>query len=660
MMSAENIADSISEVVDAIDEELQVASRFFRFRVSDLSQQANIWKVFVEPMNASSSLDESLEGAAAWWSGPPAGTADVLSVIADTDQLNIRYLSSPPPQKGQEIRIYPPRYLEALRDCWETSSWAAQCFGWLTRVTGAQLADLEDVDRIENFPKLRTAQRQAFGLLERDHGFLWGPPGTGKTYTLGAMLSRYLCQRPTAKVLLLSTTNVAVDLALISVDEHLQRLSASNRVAASLRKKCLRIGNHFVASKYKGREHLLPTPDESLISRLADLETKMPDPADVVAYAAWKDRVKSLRAQIPRPIDQAQLAAMTTTGAAFSFEALYVRKPFDLVVFDEASQASLAHALALAPLGRQVIFAGDDKQLAPVVQSEHPLARKWLGRSMFVHKNERGTCLLNEQGRMEESICDVVGNVFYDGKLIVAEDCEGNPIWRAERVVRDVVPMGRKNVYLHLCQQEGVFNSNYGGPVRFESADFIAELVARLVRTLSPEQIAVLCPYRAQRSVLKSNLRRKGFSAVKVSTVHRAQGSECHTVIFDSVLASTEFLNNDENGPRLLNVALSRAQARLVIVASRGDLQNRWLQRIANVISSRDGAGDDAVPMEEIIFQNDFPAMQADIVVRYRDIVGKIQPAPTTDSFCIMDFRTGQTRTFRIDLVRKQCKSEQR
>lgn len=123
--------DNITEIIDAIEEELRVSSRFMRFRVVDLSQQANIWKVFVEPMNTSSPLDESLEGAAAWWKGPPSGTADVLSVIPDNDQLNIRYLSSAPPQKGQEIRVYPPRYLEALRDCWENSSWATQCLGWL-------------------------------------------------------------------------------------------------------------------------------------------------------------------------------------------------------------------------------------------------------------------------------------------------------------------------------------------------------------------------------------------------------------------------------------------------------------------------------------------------------------------------------------------------
>jgi DNA replication ATP-dependent helicase Dna2 len=656
-MTPDSIAAVTIEVIDAIDDELRIASKFLRFRVADLSQQANIWKVLVEPMSASSSLDESLEGAAAWWLGPPSGTADVLSAIPDNDQLNIRYLSSRPPQKGQEIRVYPPRYLEALRDCWDTSGWSTQCLLWLDKMNQAQFEDLQDVGRIEGFPKLRSAQRQAFGLLDREHGFLWGPPGTGKTYTLGAMLAYYLCQRPTAKILLLSTTNPAVDLSLISVDEHLESLSRSDAVASGLRKKCLRIGNHFVASKYKGREHLLPTPDENLIRNLADLETKVPDPADVTAYAAWKDRVKALRAQIPKPIDQAQLAAMTTTGAAFSFEALYVRRPFDLVVFDEASQVGIAHALALAPLGKRVVFAGDDRQLAPVVRSEHSLAKKWLGKSMFVHKKERGTCLLNEQSRMEESICDVVGNVFYEGRLIVAEGSQANPIWRAERVVRDVPPMGRKNVYVHICKQEGMFNSNYGGPVRFASADFVGELVVRLLHTLSPEQITVLCPYRAQRSVLKSNLRRKNISRVRVSTVHRAQGSECHTIIFDSVLASTEFLNNDDNGPRLLNVALSRAQARLILVVSRGDLQNRWLRRVANLIDNRNSAGDDAIAIDAVIFEKDFPLGQTDTVVRYCDIVGKVQPAPTADAFCIMDFRTGQSRTFKIDVVRRQCGS---
>jgi len=118
-MTTQTIGAAITEIVDGIDEESRVSSKSLRFEITDISHQANICKVFVRPISNSSSLDESLEGASAWWLGPPTGSADVLSVIPDNNQLNIRYLSSPPPHKGQEIRIYPPRYLEALRDCWD-------------------------------------------------------------------------------------------------------------------------------------------------------------------------------------------------------------------------------------------------------------------------------------------------------------------------------------------------------------------------------------------------------------------------------------------------------------------------------------------------------------------------------------------------------------
>ena len=69
---------------------------------------------------------------------------------------------------------------------------------------------------------------------------------------------------------------------------------------------------------------------------------------------------------------------------------------------------------------------------------------------------------------------------------------------------------------------------------------------------------------------------------------------------------------------------------------------------------NRDGAGDDAVAIETVIFEKDFPLGRTDTVVRYRDIVGKVQPAQTPDAFGVMDFRIGQTRTFKINVVRRQ------
>jgi superfamily I DNA and/or RNA helicase len=69
---------------------------------------------------------------------------------------------------------------------------------------------------------------------------------------------------------------------------------------------------------------------------------------------------------------------------------------------------------------------------------------------------------------------------------------------------------------------------------------------------------------------------------VLVSTVHKAQGSERKIVIFDPVDGASPFLGGVD-GDRLINVAISRAQAQLVIFASDHDLTNPTLRKIADV-----------------------------------------------------------------------------
>ena len=121
------------------------------------------------------------------------------------------------------------------------------------------------------------------------------------------------------------------------------------------------MGNHFVASHYEGRRHLIPVRDESLIAQLAQLEVQRPDAQDVQAYATWKGQVEAIRAAIRAAslgvLQNARLAALTTTRAVFTFADLQARSPYDLVVFDEASQVGLAHALMLAHLGKRTLFA---------------------------------------------------------------------------------------------------------------------------------------------------------------------------------------------------------------------------------------------------------------------------------------------------------------
>lgn len=144
--------------------------------------------------------------------------------------------------------------------------------------------------------------------------------------------------------------------------------------APDLRKLCSRAGNRFLAGNYGGREHLLPVRDVALVGRLADLEANEPDRSNVTAYDTWKTRRSQVREEIRRQareeLARSRVVAMTATRAVFTFEELREGMNFDWVVFDEASQVGLAHALVLVGLGKRVMFAGDRKQLAPIVQSD--------------------------------------------------------------------------------------------------------------------------------------------------------------------------------------------------------------------------------------------------------------------------------------------------
>lgn len=69
-----------------------------------------------------------------------------------------------------------------------------------------------------------------------------------------------------------------------------------------------------------------------------------------------------------------------------------------------------------------------------------------------------------------------------------------------------------------------------------------------------------------------------------MSTVHRAQGSERTLVVFDPVDASSQFFEGVE-GDRLVNVAISRAKAHVIIPYHSDDLKKPALRKIHGLAS---------------------------------------------------------------------------
>ena len=105
----------------------------------------------------------------------------------------------------------------------------------------------------------------------------------------------------------------------------------------------------------------------------------------------------------------------------------------------------------------------------------------------------------------------------------------------------------------------------------------------------------VLAPYRAQVALLRSMLRRE-HGQVSVSTVHRAQGSERTLVVFDPVDASSSFFNGPD-GDRIINVAISRAKAHVVIPYHVNDLRKPAMKQMHGIAAKLwQTAGDYAAP----------------------------------------------------------------
>src|SRR5262249_30208504 len=157
----------------------------------------------------------------------------------------------------------------------------------------------------------RERQKAGYGLISYKAGFLWGPPGTGKTRTAGSIVSDFALMYPEGKILLIAPTNVAVDQLLIAVDD---RLAASIR-GQMLRRDCARLGSNFLARYYSKRPHLIPLSTDDLLQEKARLEAQQPEAEDFGALAVWKKQMElvstAMRAQFVEIVAKKRIVAMT-------------------------------------------------------------------------------------------------------------------------------------------------------------------------------------------------------------------------------------------------------------------------------------------------------------------------------------------------------------
>ena len=438
--------------------------------------------------------------------------------------------------------------------------------------------------------------------------------------------------------------------------------ATENGGTSEARKRLCRFGSRFNPEHYLGRDHLIPIQDKELLRQLRRVEIAKPEPdSGPEVLAKWHQERQMLRDRIRGQMSalfrKKSIVAMTASRAAFGLDDLAVEGKFEALVVDEASQLGLANVLCLLPLAPKYLFAGDDRQLSPIVTSGHQKAIAALGKSPFVYRGvnseQPNLVMLNEQSRMAEPICRAVSEAFYRGKLKVAEDALRSKAWASERNFKLGTLASDTALSVIDIPSEGIWSQKYRGLIRLDSATKIAELVdsALSAKHVTASDLVILTPFRAQRVLIKACLYHKGIKGVRVSTVHRSQGSESLVVIFDPVKGDEQFLTCEE-GHRLINVALSRAKGKLILCLGTGDIKNTRLVQFYHLAKGPKNVPQNAEPLSELLKRVSKLSKVVGKTVSHGRHVGVVKAINEPPGILTLQSHvTGQEHQFQLDYI---------
>lgn len=570
-------------IVAALGSERAISQKGVGLEVTSADREDAYLVLTVKPLKGRSrtAIDEGLEGVRARWGDEFQHGGLIKFVDADRDRIVIEPLTFDLPGSGTTIWLFPGDFLGPLIDMWN---------GRMGSLAAKRLRQSkEDVDPLQEvkplpdaFADLRARQVVAVQNSAYRCSLLIGPPGTGKSFTVGALASYLLTRFTKSRLLIVGPTNVAVDTAILAIDDWLARLERPD-----LAHQIKRIGAHFDPRKYVDRPHLLAPGIAEKVTEFLLMELAEPPKSRIGEYVRWKDRMAAARAALAADIESTAASARVvgvTISTAVRWHEVLTSKSFPFVICDEASQVIGPAAMIVTAMGQQTIFAGDPQQLAPIVRSDQKDVGPALRLTAFDVFRHVQTTRLNEQSRMAAGICNTVGATFYDSDLIVCRKAARDPEWRQARSPYFVDGREVPRICFEQVDEAANFSTKYGGFIRFESAKLIEQIADELAGSyLDGKDILVLTPFRAQRALIQSFLRRQ-HGSITVSTVHRAQGSERSIVIFDPVDASLPFLSG-KDGDRLINVAISRAKSHVIIPFHKGDLSHPRLAAIQRISS---------------------------------------------------------------------------
>lgn len=262
---------------------------------------------------------------------------------------------------------------------------------------------------------------------------------------------------------------------------------------------------------------------------------------------------------------------------------------FDTVIIDEASMILLPAVFQAAGLATErVVIAGDFQQLPPIVQTEQQSIHEILAHDVFAGAGislDAATAgkiprlvMLDEQFRMDDSICKIVSGTFYKDRLRTHPDRPSPNFAESEFLSNRLTIVDTSRIWPFTTRN--TFNSRLNLMHALAVRNLVLHLKEhdRIKDAKGKGRIGICTPYAAQAKLLREILKSHELdnATVRASSVHGFQGDERSLMVLDLVDSVGErnvgiFLQAnqlEDSGAKLLNVALSRAKEGLVIVAN--------------------------------------------------------------------------------------------
>lgn len=484
-------------------------------------------------------------------------------------------------------------------------------FEALDRVIAARnnrLAELRDIVHgtarptfsaaaVVSLPWLNAAQQQAVAdaLRARDVMVVHGPPGTGKTTTLVETVCEVLRREP--QVMVCAQSNTAVDWISSQL---------SDRGVGVLRiGNPTRVDDRMLADTYERRFESHPDyPTLWQIRRTIRTLYSTPRRSRAESFhqkiTRLRERADELELRIRHAVfDSARVIASTLAGAA---NPLLHGQHFHTLFIDEAAQALEAACWIAMARADRVVLAGDHCQLPPTVKSLEAL-RGGLATTLMetiARTRPEAVRLLTLQYRMNEDLMRFSSDWFYDGRLEAAPEVRHRSLlddidhpleWVDTDLLADNPADGSPDTADAADGREAFVAASYGRVNKGEGRLMLRVLlnyVERIGRRrLIDERIdfGIISPYRAQVQYLRSIVRRDAtlrplLPQITINTIDAFQGQERDVVLVSLVRAN----DNGEIGflsdLRRMNVAITRARTKLIVVGSASTLCRHKFYRL--------------------------------------------------------------------------------